>query len=518
MSELFSRALRAVTKVIAPPSGVSLIEQATHFWHQICNCTLNNSLESLNLAKNGLNQLINIIKEIQETEGNDGADDFLRSHQVPLLLSNFAKENIPNGFSDEVLLFFVEFTSEQLSYFLKHDYFIRPLNGLLERCLNSVEDEKVKLLFNSLLSYLVVHQNDINLFIVSDTSAPLISYMSTKFFQGYNENSDFIFNILTSAKINDTLHNFILNHSQLAQNSISFIYNCIESKTIDPSKQKILSFIDISLSCSPPDYVALFCSIFDEQIIRHFINDNPIYSLSNIIYMLSSFSSKEIISMIIEIIDKNMIKYLEQKDENVVFLTTRCITLLFEFIHPQIVENSQPSKIFIDFISLVPTEWYIEPELETFLQDARSKINMSYSIENTIMIHSDIKLTPIIIYLLKYFEDFLDNSPRINLALTDLFSIIASLPGSNASYFSFCENCETGLVKSIKAICLTAQRRVGNKENTIEQIKESYNQIKFTQENKLFCNIAILLNFLKEITAISQSKSVLHQHNSLFIS
>ena len=115
MSELFSRALRAVTKVIAPPSGVSLIEQATHFWHQICNCTLNNSLESLNLAKNGLNQLINIIKEIQETEGNDGADDFLRSHQVPLLLSNFAKENIPNGFSDEVLLFFVEFTSEQLS-------------------------------------------------------------------------------------------------------------------------------------------------------------------------------------------------------------------------------------------------------------------------------------------------------------------------------------------------------------------------------------------------------------------
>ena len=55
--------------------------------------------------------------------------------------------------------------------------------------------------------------------------------------------------------------------------------------------------------------------------------------------------------------------------------------------------------------------------------------------------------------LLKQFENFMDNSVKVNLSLCELCTNIALLPGSNPSFFSFSAD---ELVISAKFFCTLA--------------------------------------------------------------
>lgn len=602
----FSKLAKHISQVIAPPPEAGEGE-ATRIWQLICNCTLENTKESLENLHYNIQNLIEVIKQSSEQGTLKEVIELLILHQIPSKLVAFSEADIPSGFVNEAIPFFIEFLFPPLSVYLNEPFMTDAINKLIQLHITSnkitsqrlkgkkphninkndvelqFDQDKYDIFIDSLLSYVNSYPDEIEKFIISETSAPFLTEITKKkyFFSKFNEIGEFIFPLLAQTKINPKLHSFLLNKSQLIRNSVFFVKHCIESCSMDSKKRQFLIFLDIALQAALPDFVAAFYSSFESLIVRPLITssqseteNNEVKvdassSLKYAIYILTSFSCPHITEPSMLYVKDHIVEHLNSKDPKIVFLAVRCITLIVEHASPNFEEyekliniqtdpnlNDPPNKlkysdsqelnglsisntnvkIFLDFLPLLPPEWFVKQDMKQNVENAGSKVTQCHYAASTINNYTymniwgtGVSTSQILQKMLKLLENFLDNSLQLNLALTDFFSLIASLPNAGASFFSLSEECEEGLVKCMEEICITAKRRVGKKEDTSDKIAKAYEILGHNWEKEaedvengnsetiLFINIVTLIEFCKELGAIAQSKNLFHQRDEYFL-
>ena len=204
-------------------------------------------------------------------------------------------------------------------------------------------------------------------------------------------------------------------------------------------------------------------------------------------------------------------------------------------------------------MNLLRAEWFILPDISSQITNSQFKVSMMLSDKNndknSIISKDDKKFQKIDLvldlrpifpeFLLLLREKFIDtNSLRVNLALTEFFSTIAAISNPEASFFALCEDCQDGLVKSLSSLCTLFLGRIGQRPGTTENIKAAYdtfdgtnkadNNLKLlmkrihgidnaNEQENLFLNLTIVIEFLKELQSIAQSKNILHQQSSIIM-
>lgn len=546
-------------------------------WNAICTQTLNDKPESLNEIHQ---LLINMLKYIQQSFTNNFKNSIIETfsqHQIPKQLVTFGLANIPKGLINEVIYFFIFFTKTPFQELLPEPYIIGPLNTLIEKLPEENGNLSDKLI-NGLLQYISLNPDKIPLFLTSEETSPLIEQFS-RLLMNESYHLDFgpiLIRLFYSMNSIPGLMNYILTYSPLIQTILDICKGCIEKGIDNPNQNFLIECINCAVNVSPYDFQQVFAALFDEDIIKPLIlHADAIQSLSLSIYVLCSFSS---VPLLIEPVHNHILSnfelYMKSNLETIIFLTIRCITLMLEtstkiiFLSPE--NQPETIKIFLGFMNLLRAEWFVKPEIVNQLANSQSRVSMMLSNKNNDKNSiikkredkdiKDFEKIDLILDLRPIFKGFLNvleekyldsNSLRVNLALTEFFSGVAAIAHPDASFFALSEECQDGLVKSLSNICTIFLRRIGQKPGTIEAINEAYrvfndktksdkylnflmkrindidinntknnNQVfgnNYEQEN-MFLNLVIMIEFLKELQAIAQSKNIYHQQASIIMS
>ena len=240
---------------------------------------------------------------------------------------------------------------------------------------------------------------------------------------------------------------------------------------------------------------------------------NPKKGFQSSIYILSIFNFNNIIQQILDYFSTNIISFLESKDESILFLAIRFVTIVLEHRSLQFnIEEPSVVQISLNFMEFVPNDWFEHSNILSIRDEniARVSMNLSkyQSIGNLpIWSSEDLNQGPskIIPKMMDLFSKFLENSSKLNLALTEFFASIAVIWGNTPTYFVLSENCENGLCSLLKKICNTLSLRLGSK-SVISEIKKAYQ----SQEDTIYKNVVILLEFLMELLTIAQAKKMVN--------
>jgi hypothetical protein len=166
----------------------------------------------------------------------------------------------------------------------------------------------------------------------------------------------------------------------------------------------------------------------------------------------------------------------------------------------------------LDFLSLINSEWFVNLGINQHLKRARAKVCMGLSALPKIDVEFDFEL--VVSILLKRLRDWISNTPRVNLALTGFFSAIAAARGSEATFLCLSDECPNGVYKVMASVCSVFTTRIGMRTGTIDEIQKGYQKFDIDpegEESTMWCQIVILLEFLKELHSISQNKNLLRQ-------
>jgi hypothetical protein len=513
---LFSK----IGQAIIPQSQVSTSpsEQLDSLWQGICNCTLANTASSLSEIQSYLKDIMEIIIKSLKTGTIAPVSAVLSQHQIPRQLLLFAIADVPHGLINEVIKFFSFFTNPPCSSLLPEPYIIAPLNSLIENSQSA--DPALFFGFIESLLRLIPHNPDgIQLFLVSETSSPLIHQFSQLIVTRSSDLGDVLLQLLISSKSIPGLLQFILTYSPLVSTLVDLTRDSIVRKNSHPKVIAFTEYLNMSITHGPSEFSAAFSTAFNDSVVNPLVvESNRAQSLMNSIYILSAHTALPVVRPIVDFVLKNIQTDLTSEDSQLVFLAVRLVTLLFEKFEGKLPQAPSSVHISLDFMGLIRSEWFVRSEINQPLQHARALVSMSSSGIPTEGL--DFDLAPILPILLDKFATFLSNPLRLNLALTEFFAIVATKWSNEATFFSFSGECENGLCKTLAAVCLTVERRIGQRPGTTQQIELAYGVLSAKgedSESELFIHLVVLLEFLKELHAIAQTKNLLRQRDSMIV-
>lgn len=484
----------------------TLEERIIKIWHDFCDCTLINSKESIINCRIQLCELLKVIKyAIQNNETKELIRVF-EQHQFIKQLITFSIADTPHGLVDELTQFFYVMVNPPFVSLIKEDFIISPLNMFLEN--SQPSDSKLFDKFlDSLLDWVTLHPDDYRLFLVSETSSPLIHQFSQLIVTKFTKTGQVLLQLLNAANNVNGLENFLINYSPLISALIGIIDDCLSKKDGNNEIIDFFEYLNLSIKIAPPLFSISFAKAFQEVIIKKYITlENNIGCLTNSIYILCFFDSQILISPLLEHLSKEIKHFLELKDEKSQFLALRCLTLIIEKVTVN-YSLSPPSnlKITQNYINLVDKKY--------FLNTNSSKLNgignrVFMNLENIEKENITFDISPIFDNTLLIMSNFDKNSLRINLALTELLSFLASINLSSLDYIIFDEECKNGLYKTIKQIANNYGETILKDEKIITILQELYNDFE-NGSNILYAehkSFIVLIEFIKELDVISRTK------------
>ena len=518
-----------VDKVKAPTSE-TISERIMSTWTTLLGCTLQNSPQNLADFHEKLLLLIQAIHD-----GVDGGQittimQVLSENQIPMNLVNLAFADIPHGLVNEVTLFFTEIAKGHTSQLLTQQFVIKPLNTFLESAQPS-DANRFNALIETLISHITNIPDDIQLFIMNETSAPLIHQFTQMVVSHYQVMGDALLQIMNSSRTIPNLLVFLTTYSPLIATLIEFIRDCLDSKSIDSQKQRFLLSINMSLNIAPNDFSTSFMKYFTENILRSFVieksNDNNTIpqALQNIIYLLCTFTTPVIATKLIDFLTEKLPTYLSTGDEAIQFLSLRAMSLILEHAEPVLDDAHlapEEFKVSLDFMGFLNSDWFVWSDINKQLQEARTRVSLALSRTQTIFQETQIKfkIMTILPALFSLLKSFSTNSFKVNLALTDVFTTLSSVWNPNITYFFLSAECTDGLYVNLRDLCQHYNGRLGAKPGVPQLISTAYENIDkdeeiTTEEDKYYRSLVLCLEFIKELHATAQAKNMLNQTESI---
>jgi hypothetical protein len=416
---------------------------------------------------------------------------------------------------NEVIDFFVAFCAPPLSSLLPQPFVIEPLSQLIENPQRADQAQFFGLI-ERLLKHVVTDSDRIQLFFLSERSSPLIHQFAQLIVTRYAELGDVFLHLIVASKTIPGLLESVTTYSPLVSTLIALCHEAFGKKQIDLKLLGFMRYLNLAVA-GAPEFGALFAASFRELVTEPLIiKPEPRRSLENSIYFLSTFSADALVRPVFEYV-LSVLNFAGSEPDTLV-LKIRLLNLMFETFNVRLPIAPPSVKISLDFIGLINSEWFVRSDINQQLQNARSLVSMSLSGIPRNPLEFD--LGPFLPELLRILADFLDNSIRVNLALTEFFATIAASWGNEATFFALSDENENGLYQALVKLCVVVERRVGKRPGTIQAVERAYQVAGGEAEDPelgLFKRLVMLLEFLKELHAIAQSKNLLRQRDSLVL-
>ncbi|OHT06957.1 hypothetical protein TRFO_24928 [Tritrichomonas foetus] len=511
LPKLISLLANKVGDLLVPPTAESVQQKIKSIWVELLKIFSHYSNRHFDLMHESLESLI---EELETAEShnliNVAINEVGKLNLMPHLVI-FTKTHRNKKVINEVLTFFCE--CSKFTPFLKKLFFIKSLNGLLVKYEPPNND-----LIKNIVSYLLLKPKYIHLYL-EKTSSPFLTRTFFTFSENYSVCGELILNLVNQSKTNECLLE-IISSSVFINPLVTFVIDCLSTYTIDRGKQSFLDYINRSVSFGPFDYIYSITRAFDSDIITPFvIEEDPIPSLRNSIYLLTSFECEYLMKPPLEFLEGALVDYLSESDEQILILTIRCSTLLFESTDPYLGDIPNSYNTVDDFMGFTKPEWHVKSDIIDIYNSAISHISVSLS--SSIVNRNKCKWDAEYLFkeLLNKLSKFVMNSFTINLALQEFFVSFAANWSSSSNFHALSKDCENGLVNTLIEVCGIMEKRIGMRPETIQNITENYELLEnmergasVTEEQKKYINLIILLEFLKELHAISQAKGFLNQH------
>lgn len=455
------------------------------------------------------------IKDLIERDKYKKLSDAL---EKMLLIEKIVKVGIGTTCSplvNETVLFFARFCSSRCSMLISRPFVYNQLNVFI-RDVKYARDLNMDQLIQSIINYLIVRPHDIALFLLEDDQSPLIVRVIQMIISKYEVNYQIMGILISEAKRNANLANFLTNFTPFALTLVDFVSDCVSTKSKAEDRYRFMFTLDRSLEFCSEFFLDKLTGLFNSKIVAKYIESaDPQTCLENSIYILSVFSSQVFVSLVLDKVVPNIPKYLESTDERILYLAIRISSLILEHCVPTLGYNVSELAIDADYTSLLKGEWFVEQLSSTEIGDAEVRTLFYNDISNTVAKkYREYDYTPIAKGLISLLSKFTTNSLKINLALTETFTILSSLWIDDCSFFTLSKSCDDGLYKAISEVCKDIISTVSEKPDVISEIAEAYDSLKtytvsHDESKKFMSNLVILIEFLKEIHSTVQVKTLM---------
>ncbi|KAH0790956.1 hypothetical protein GPJ56_005091 [Histomonas meleagridis] len=472
-------------------------------WREFCDCTLKNSHDSLMLCRLNLCNLLKIIKaSILKGDTKEVIDVFTK-HQIIKQLISFAEADTPHGLVNEVIHFFTVLGNPPFATLLSQSFIIDPLNSFLETT-QPYDSNLFFKLIRSLLSWVTNHPDDYRLFLVSDTSSPLIHHFSQMLVTNYTEMGHTLLQLLNASKSIPSLLNFIINYSPLVSTIIAIIDDCTNRREYESATIEFFECVDLSMKISPILFSSTFAASFHESVLQRWFNSNATLYLPNFIYILCTFDSSVLISAIVDHFSSQFSKLITSENERVVYLTLRCLTLLVEKSIAVFGEHQQTVAITVDYITLFDQQLFPMNVTNDEIAQARNRVLMNMS--HIEMGQSKFEISNHLSELLFLLGKFDNNTPKVNAALSELFATIASLNCKESEFFIFDSSNTNGMFAKLTEVA--AKWNNAESARAVTRIKEGH------EGKPEYTSLLILIDLIKELHLIVKAKREMNELKS----
>lgn len=483
----------------------TLEDRIVRIWNEFCDFTLTNTKESVLNCRMQLCELLKVIKSA--LQGSEAAElvRVFEQHQFIRQLITFSMADTPHGLVDELTQFFYVMVNPPFVALLKEEFLIGPLNMFLESSQPSNSRLFEKFL-ESLLEWVTSHPEDYRLFLVSETSAPLFHHFSQLLVTKYTKMGPILLQLLNAANNIDGLEKFLLSYSPIISTLIGIVEECLSKKENNDEIAEFFEYLNLSMKIAPPLFSISFATAFQNEIIHKYIfTNNEISCLNDSMYVLCFFDSHILISSLLEHLSTKLKQFLESKDEKSQFLAIRCLTLIAEKANVNYSLVTGTPNITQNYINLIDKKLSLETT-KSGVSGIRNRVFMN--LENIENENISFDISTLLSNVLSIMSNYSKNSLRINIALTELISLLASLNSHSLDYIIFDEECENGLYKTIKQIIENFNETILKDKDILTILQSLYDDFENSSyilyvEHKSYI---VLVEFLKELNTISQTK------------
>jgi hypothetical protein len=385
---------------------------------------------------------------------------------------------------------------------LPQPYLIGPLNSLLESVHNA--DSRSFIAFvEAFLRHVMLHPDSLQLFFLSETSCPLLQPFAQLIVTRYWELGDVCLQLILLTATRPPLLAFVLNSSPIVPTIVALCAEAVEKKSMEVKFHEFLAYFNAAVARAPA-FGAAFAAAFRTSVINRFVLKAPTQKvIASAVYIVASNSAPCLLAPLLEWAAEALPGLLQSDADDIAVPATRFLTLLFECVDTRLPPAGRAAPICLDFMGLITSEWFVRSEINDHLQRARLLATMSLSSGPRCALTVD--AAPFLPILLRRLVAFFSNSMPLNLALTEFFAAFAAARGGDATFFALCADNDAGLHRALADLCAHAERRIGKGADTVQAIERAY----VTRPADAIGRLVVLLEFLKELHAIAQSKNLL---------
>ncbi|EAY01392.1 hypothetical protein TVAG_325060 [Trichomonas vaginalis G3] len=359
----------------------------------------------------------------------------------------------------------------------------------------------------NLFAYIIANQEVMELFVKPNYS-PLLEQYAKLVVSNIDDQPEQYLQLFSYCNSIQLFNQFYSTNQALLKLIIDFISECITTYTTDSTKTDILFTISNSFEVMSQEIANKFSQMFDDLIVKRFVSiSNPETSLSNSIYILANLQAKNVVLTIFNYISKKLPQFIVSEDDQISYLSFRLSTLLLEYTNPRLHEKYS-GRVSSDFTNLLRANWFVNTDTTEILEVVRMNVAKSELEEG--IVNWDIE--ELLLSVKKILIDLLDKEEKVFCACIEFVTELAANKDNCVSFYTLSSECENGMYNSIKELCLTVARRIGNRPSTVDQLKQAYsklseNNYEDDSEGLLFRKIVLIIEFLKELNAISNVKN-----------
>ena len=514
MSRLFSYISKNIVPIFAPPSEETPEAQIKTSWEIVSQIALENNENSLADLHHALIDLSNNISDSIDTDSEISIFNVLAEQQIPSNLVSYALSDNPEGFSDEVVFFFSQFTKEPLNQHLTSPIILHSINSLIENVVPHKTHEFNEFL-RKIYNYLEKDKKAIDKYIIKENKSPLFEKLLEFIFRERGENGLLLLSLLSLARSNQALEKFLLKNNTLVTCINNFIQECTITKTVDTQMHEFIDYIDDSCAVMTDSIREKLVESFKTSIIEQLLQKSSSdVCLTHTIYLLASFHSTTIIKPIIDHIVEQLPAYIKSNNEITQYLAFRCCTLLLELTNP-VIGSEFEGRVTSNYMGLFNADWFVRTTIADILPSIRVSVSKNYLSNNTI----EWNIKPLMDAIIPIYKELIDLSDKVICSMLEFLTELGANKNPNISFYVLSSECEDGLYDASRELYLTISRRIGNRPGTIDHIRKAYslfekenkdedsNQEQYEDDDELFRHVIYVLEFFKELNTIEQVKN-----------
>jgi hypothetical protein len=277
--------------------------------------------------------------------------------------------------------------------------------------------------------------------------------------------------------------------------------------------------LGLSITNGPRRIQLAFDEAFNQDVVLPFVIDMDTKpALENAMWLLVAFGGGGWLQSLCAHLEESFPTWVTSGSDDSAVLAFRCSSLMLAVSRPFITEKApSPLTITPDCRELLPAAWFSLEERTA--GPVRAATNQAICASCPARGGYMWALDGLLEACGRLMDTFLQNSLRVNLALTEFYTNAAALAFPGARFVFLSKECASGLRTKVAIVCETCSRRFGSKPTSASEVQKAYQDLvgksagAADAETLMFRNIVILIEFLKDLDAIVLAINLFNQRD-----